>query len=147
MVLLDTNILVYAADEENAVFTKAKEIRDKAVSGELEACVSLQNLTEFYSAITSSKQVEKPLTPKEAKGEVVKYLSCPYLKKVDVKSSTISLLMDLAEKYAITKQSIYDTQLVATMIENDISKILTRNVDDFSIFTEIESENPLDVTA
>ncbi|PIV39180.1 MAG: hypothetical protein COS29_04010, partial [Candidatus Omnitrophica bacterium CG02_land_8_20_14_3_00__42_8] len=146
MVLLDTNILVYAADVDSEVFVKAKEIRDKAVNGELEACVSLQNLAEFYSAVTSSKQVEKPLTPREAKGEVIKYILCPMLKKVDVKSSTISLAMDLAEKYGITKQNIYDTQLVATMIENNITKIFARNVGDFSIFTEIESENPLEVT-
>ena len=87
MVLLDTNILVYAADEDSSVFSKAKEIRDKVVDGKLEACISLQNLAEFYSAITSSKQVEKPLAPKRAREEVEKYLACQTVKKLEIKQS------------------------------------------------------------
>ena len=40
------------------------------------------------------------------------------------------------------KQKIYDTQIVATMLENGIAKILTRNLRDFSVFKEIEKEDP-----
>ncbi len=147
MVLLDTNILVHAADSDSPLFAKAKDIRDKAINGEIEACISLQNLAEFYSVVTNSNQVEKPLTSSQAKEEVLKYILNPRLKKVEIKQSTISIAMQLAETHGITKQKFYYTQLVATMIENGVSKILTRNTDDFSVFAEIESENPLDVAA
>lgn len=142
MVLLDTNILVHAADSDSSLFRKAKKIRDKAARGKLNVCISLQNLLEFYSVITSSKRVEKPLTSKQAKEEVEKYLSCSNIKKIKIEQSTVGLTMDLADKYCIKKQNIYDTQLVATMLENSVTKIITRNVDDFSVFKEIEEENP-----
>ncbi len=101
MVLLDTNILVYAADVDSPFFVKAKEIRDKGVNGELEVSISLQNISEFYSVITSSKRVQKPLTSIQAKIEVEKYLSCPTIKKLEIKPSTITLTMHLAENYNI----------------------------------------------
>jgi len=141
-VLLDTNILVYARNSGSPFFTKAKEIVDKAIRGELEACISLQNLIEFYAVVTNSKQVQNPLTSQEAKKDVEEYLSYSNIKKLSVKESTVRLAMELAKKYSITKQHIYDTQLVATMIENRVKKILTVNTDDFSIFTEIEAANP-----
>lgn len=144
MVLLDTNILVHAADVDSSLFSKAREIRDKAAKGELNACISLQNLSEFYSVITNSKQVEKPLTSKEAKEEVEKYLACSNIKKIEIKESTIRVTMKLAERYCIIKQSVYDTQIVATMLENDITKIFTRNIGDFSVFKEIEKEDPFE---
>jgi len=42
--------------------------------------------------------------------------------------------MELAKKHSIAKQHIYDTQFVATMIENEVKKILTVNTSDFSFF-------------
>ena len=142
MVLLHTNILVHAADLDSPFFRKAKEIRDKAANGELIACISLQNLSEFYSVITNPSQVEKPLTPSQAKEEVEKYLASENIKKLEIKQTTISATVALAEKYNVAKQNIYDTQIVATMIENGIVKIITRNNDDFAAFEEIEAENP-----
>jgi len=142
MVLLDTNILVYASNKSSSLFEKAKKIRDSALKGKLDACISLQNLSEFYSVITSSKRVEKPLIPQEAKREVEKYLRCLAIRKLTVKPSTVFSTMKLAEKYNVRKQNIYDAQIVAIMMENKVTRILTRNTDDFSLFREIEAENP-----
>lgn len=140
--LLDTNILVYARDKDSPFHKKAKDIIHKAIKGELEACISLQNLIEFYAVVTNPKQVQNPLTPQEAKEDIEEYLSYINIKKLSIKESTVRLAIELAEKHRIAKQHIYDTQLVATMIENEVKKILTVNTDDFSIFSEIEAENP-----
>lgn len=139
---MDTNILVYARDSESPFFKKAKEIVDKAIRGELEACISLQNLIEFYAVVTNPKQVQNPITPREARKDVEEYLSYSNIKKLSVTESTVRLAMELAEKYSIPKQHIYDTQLVATMIENGIKEVFTVNTDDFSVFSEIEAKNP-----
>ena len=140
--LLDTNILVYARNSGSPFFKKAKEVVDKAIKGELEACISLQNLIEFYAVVTNPKRVQNPLTPQEAKKDVEEYLSYSNIKKLSVKESTVRLAMELAEKYSISKQHIYDTQLVATMMENGVKKIFTVNTNDFSVFSEIEAKNP-----
>ncbi|MEA1964602.1 MAG: PIN domain-containing protein [Candidatus Aerophobetes bacterium] len=139
---MDTNVLVYARDKDNCFFRKARSTIDKARSGKLEACISLQNLSEFYTAVTSSKQVRNPLTPEQAKKDIQEYLSYSNIEKLTIKESTLRLAIELAEKYNIIKQDIYDTQLVATMVENQVKKILMVNIDDFSVFSEIEAENP-----
>lgn len=115
---------------------------NRAAKGDLEACISLQNLSEFYAVATNPKHVQNPLTPQEAKQDIEEYLSCSNIKKLSVKESTFRSTIELAEKHGLTKQHIYDTQLVATMLENGIRKIITRNADDFSVFSEIEVEDP-----
>lgn len=142
MVFVDTNILVYARDEENAFFKEAKKIVERIRKGKLKACISLQNLSELYATITNPKQVQNPLPASEAKKAVGEYLSYSNLKKLSIKESTVRLAIQLAEEHNITKQHFFDTQIVATMLENKVKKIFTVNTDDFSVFSEIKAENP-----
>lgn len=142
MVLLDTNVLVYARASDSPLFKKAKAILDRAIVGDLDTCISLQNLWEFYAVVTDLKRVSNPLSPQRARQDIRQYLSCQNIEKLVVRESTIVLALELAEKYSITRQNIYDTQLVATMLENGIGKILTDNVKHFSTYGEIQVENP-----
>ena len=50
--LIDTNILVYANNEDSPFHLKSKEILEKALNGELSTAFSIQNLLEFYAIIT-----------------------------------------------------------------------------------------------
>ena len=142
MVHLDTNILVYAADINSPLFATAKKIRDEARNGKLDACISLQNLAEFYSVVTNPSQVGQPIASTAAKEEVEKYLVCSTIRKLEISLSTLNSAIQLAEKYKVTKQYFYDTRLVATMLEHNVTKILTLNIRDFVTFREIQSENP-----
>jgi len=142
MVLLDTNVLVYARASDSHLFKKAKAILDRAIAGNLDTCISLQNLWEFYAVVTDLKRVTNPLSPRQARQDIRQYLSCQNIEKLVVRESTIVLALKLAKKYSIRKQNIYDTQLVATMVENGIGKILTSNVKHFSTYGEIQAENP-----
>ena len=56
--LLDTNILIYAADSEFEFHFKAKEIRDNATNGKIEAYITPQVLAEFYSTIGKLQKSE-----------------------------------------------------------------------------------------
>lgn len=50
---------------------------------------------------------------------------------------TILTLMDLIEKYAISRQKIHDLNIVATMIDNGVYYLLTYNKKDFERINEI----------
>jgi len=143
-VLLDTNILVYATFEDSILYKQAREIRDKAVRGEIKACLSPQILAEFYSVVTNSKRVTNPLTPKEAREIIELYFSTLHISKILMKRTTIQRTVKLAEKYKIKEQGIFDTQLIATMLDNGIKRIYTNNEKDFKKFKEIEVINPFD---
>ena len=75
MILLDTNILVHAAGTQSLRHAKSKELRDQAVSGDFEACIAAQVLTEFYAVVTDPRRFQPPLTPNQAQRELRAYLS------------------------------------------------------------------------
>ncbi len=64
--LLDTNILVYAADETSPFHQDAKALREKGMKGEMSLCICPQVLSEYFAIITDPKRVNEPRTQKEA---------------------------------------------------------------------------------
>ncbi len=142
MVLLDTNILVYAANKDSEFHKIAVKARDQVINGELQGCVSLQNLVEFYSIITSSKRIENPLTPEVSLREISKYVKSENILKVGFSETALNILSELARKYKVVAQDIYDLKIVATMIANQVDTIVTVNERDFIKYSEIKVINP-----
>ncbi len=60
--LLDTNILVYAVNEDSPFHKASIALRDKGLKGELSLCIAPQILNEFYANVTNRKQVDIPLS-------------------------------------------------------------------------------------
>ena len=105
MVLLDTNILVYAANMACKFHEIASEIRNGVLAGKTKGCVSLQNISEFYSVITSPKRVEKPLFPDEAVEEIKKYSEAEQILKIHFNNRAMNILCDLVKKYQVKARS------------------------------------------
>lgn len=146
-VLLDTNILVYADNINSPYHTIAKEVRDSCLRGEIQGCLSTQNLYEYFAVVTDSKKVEFPLSPDEAINEIEKYLKAKTIKIIFPKPITIQRVINLVKKYKMKKQEIFDAQLVATMLDNGIKNIVTRNVKHFKTMSEIGTINPFEQTS
>ena len=124
MTLLDTNILVYAVNEDSEFYKAASEIHSKVRDGSIQACISMQNLIEFYSIITSNR-VQKPLPAQIAFDEIDKYIADQRIKKIQFNGDALVTLRELAIKYNVTAQNIYDLKIVATMLVNNIGEIIT----------------------
>jgi predicted nucleic acid-binding protein len=58
--LLDTNVLIYAADDMSPFHPAARAIREKGLRGEISICVCPQVLIEFFAIVTDSKRVSNP---------------------------------------------------------------------------------------
>jgi len=140
--LLDTNILVYAADDSSPFHAPSQKLRDKGLAGEITLCLCPQILTEFYAVITDSKRVTNPREPAEAIAEIKKYLSAKSMLKIYPGDGITEKMLELLEKYQVTRQSIFDVQLVATMLSHGITKIYTYNQEHFTKFGEIEVLSP-----
>jgi hypothetical protein len=82
--------------------------------------------------------VDNPRTQEEALEEVKKYLQSGRIGKIYQESATGEVMLDLMKRYPIKRQEIFDLQLVATMLSNQVSRIYTFNRDDFLKFTELE---------
>jgi predicted nucleic acid-binding protein len=52
--VLDTNVLVYAADGTSAFHQSSKHLRDSGIQGEVSLCIFPQIFSEFFAVITDS---------------------------------------------------------------------------------------------
>lgn len=142
--LIDTNILVYANNEDSPFHSKCKSIVEKAISGEIQAAISIQNLVEFYAVMTDKRRVEHPLSPVKAKELVEFYKDCENIQIIIPSYQTLETIMKLAAKHKPKAQSIFDYLLVAIMTDNNIHEIYTTNTDHFKPFDSIKTINPLE---
>ena len=140
--LLDTNIIVYAADTSSPFHQNSKNIRDNALLGNLEICICPQVLMEFFAILTDSKRVKNPRAPEEVIAEMEKYLSSKNISMIYPKRDTLPKTIELLGKYNLKRQIVFDAQLVATMLSNNVTRIYTYNQDDFLKFEEVEVLTP-----
>lgn len=140
--LLDANILVYAVNEDSQFHDTAVKLRNKGLMGEIPLCVTPQVLSEFFAIITDPRRIELPLTQAEAALEVENYFFSKSIIKVYPQPNVIQFMLDFLKRYSVTRQGIFDLQLVATMLANNITRIYTYNEKDFLQYAEIEAIRP-----
>jgi len=140
--LLDTNILVYAADKKSPFHESATALRERGLAGEIPLSICPQVLNEFFAIVTDPKRVINPRTQEEALLEVEKYFRSQSIPTIHAKPDTFERALDILKKYEVTRQEIFDVQLIATMLTNGVTRIYTYNRDDFIKFKEIEVLNP-----
>ena len=139
-VLLDSNILIYAEQEEAPQHEVAKSLRDRALRGDIPACVSPQVLTEFFSVVTNTRRqrVSDPLTVQEAIDQVRKYNESENLTVIYPGAGIVERVLSLLEAHPVSGRDIHDLHLIATMLSNGVTKIYTFNTKDFTPFSEIQ---------
>ncbi len=143
MILLDTNILVHAASRTSPRHLKAKALCEQAYRGEIEACVSFQNLCEWYGVVTEGRRVSSPLSAEEASRELELFLAPSPLVLLAVTPGVLQRLPGLLRRSRSRGAHVFDVLLMATMMEHGVETIYTENLRDFSGFREIRAVNPL----
>lgn len=141
--LLDTNILVYAADELSEFHIPSKQLRDRGMQGDLPVAVSPQVLFEFFAVITNPRRVTQPRSPQEAREEMEKYFRAATIRKIYPSNDIVERMLTLLQQYPqITRQDIFDCTLVAMMQTNRVKRIYTYNRQHFTPFSDIEVLTP-----
>jgi len=140
LAVLDTNVLVYAADEASEFHEASRVLRDRE---DVALAITPQILMEFYAIITDPRRVTSPRSAEEARGELAKYVHSPHIVTLHPSSDVLTRVLSLLETYPqVTRQTIFDLFIVATMLGNGVNRIYTFNDPDFSLFTEIEVLRP-----
>ena len=142
--LLDANVLVYASNLDSPRYSVAQDLREKARTGEIKACVCPQVLYEFFSVITDSRRVDHPLSPEQAIAEVDKYYKAKKIRKIYPQKATDRRIIELVRRYGVRRQEIFDVKLVATMLDNNVSAIYTGNKAHFKRFKEVGVIDPFE---
>ena len=134
-VFLDTNILVYLANEDSPFHLGATKMF-KEIAGKCELWISRQVLREYAVVMTRPGIVEKPLSSKDVASDIEKWESIFLI--ADETEETTRTLVQLIKSYDIKGKKVHDANIVATMICNSIQALFTLNADDFRKFIEIE---------
>lgn len=140
--LLDTNILVYCIDKTSIYHSTCQKIVKSVFDGSVKGVLSIQNILEFYSVVTSPKSTPHPISNPDAINEINK-LNSPYFEVIYPTIETLKTVKDLLVQAKIKAEKVYDLYLVATMLSNHIYTLVTINEKDFLLYqNHIKIINP-----
>lgn len=135
--VVDANIFVYAINPDSPNHAPSNALLEAARDPTVTLYVTSQILCEFYSVITARKRVASPISPADALGIISDLLALPGLHVLPAPAQTVSWLLKLLQRRAVTGSEVFDLQIVSTMQANDIQRIYTFNTGDFEIFPEL----------
>ncbi len=140
--LVDTNVLVYAINENVKQHKAARSLIESGLNGEIPLCFTPQVFSEFYATVTNPKQVTTILPRQDAISEIEDYFLKGECDLIYIQRSTLYKVIELLKRYPVNAQEIFDLQLVATMLSNNVTRIYSYNNKDFSQYSEIKVLNP-----
>ena len=123
LVLIDSNILVYAFDKSEPEKQKiCTELLDECWNGEREYAVSVQNLSEFY--VIATNKIENPISRKTARIFVTSVVRFRKWNVINFDAEAVVDAIKLNETYGI---HYWDAVLAATMKKHGILSIYTED--------------------
>ena len=144
MICVDTNIAARLIQPAHRHYSAAvNALKHLAIDEGEEFSISAHSLYELFFVLT------KPLasngfgyTAQQASVELVNVQGMFQLLAEDL--GVFHAWSDLVTKYEITNRVCFDAKIVASMLENQVPRLLTFNDQDFTRFTEIATLNPFD---
>ncbi len=140
--LVDTNILVYASDDDSIFQSSAQNFLEEVLA-ENKTYLAIQNLTEFYAIVTNSKRLKHPLSQSQALKAIESFIDSKLFRFVYATENTIFGIVNILKKFPIKAEEIHDVHLAAVALANNIRTIYTA---DTKVFTRLglKAINPLD---
>lgn len=137
-ILLDTNILINVLNEASVHHERAKVDVKKYLDQDYDLFVCPQVLRECYKVMTTPAKANGLGFTAERAHEVVQELMDLYELTEDSNQS-FSRWRFLVSTYSVSGKNAHDTHIVACMLVNEISHILTYNPSDFVRFNSLIS--------
>jgi uncharacterized protein len=143
VILVDANLLVYAANQSAAEHERARLWLDAHLSGTARVGLPWPSLLAFVRIVSNPAIMRNPVTPRDAWQQVKEWLASeaawvplPGTRHADV-------LETLLEDGMITSRLVPDAHLAALAIEHGLTLCSTDG--DFARFRSLKWENPLAV--
>lgn len=143
-ILLNTDVLLHAADSTSRLHQQAYAVREMAVRGDIKACVSYDVLCELLLAFTSNFHVRNPLSVTDAIGEYEKYVNLRSITKIMQLPETFRTLNLIIKEYGLKGSDVKLAEHIATMIDNRVHIICTFRQEEYEKFKEINVLNPFE---
>ncbi len=130
-VLFDTNLLLYAIDEDSKYFNSVQELLN---DNSLNLYTTSKNISESLSVIT--RIPNSSISIKEALSIVEEFQST--FKILYPTEKSFAIFINLLNKYTPSGLKIHDYEIISIALSNKIKNIATVNQKDFSGIEEIK---------
>jgi predicted nucleic acid-binding protein len=138
---VDTNVLVYANVSSAPLHQQAQTALQNLWNGNDELWISRQVIREYAMSVTRPQTFMQPMSVATVIARV------QYFEKTfeiaDDTSATTAKLLELMKTITIGGKQVHDANIVATMLVNQITHLLTHNTGDFSRYSHLITIVPL----
>ena len=139
--LVDANLLLYAADERSPHNSKAIEWITEQLNGPRRVGLPWQSLAAFLRIASHPRALAHPLAPAVAWQQITDWLAAPAAWVPAPGPSHAALLGDLVTRYEVRGNLVPDAQLAALALEHGLAVCSADT--DFARFSEVRWDNPL----
>jgi predicted nucleic acid-binding protein len=122
-VFLDTNVLVYAADESATHHIACRSLCSRGIGGSERLCLSPQILSEFISVATNPNVLPHPLSARDARLHA-EMLAASFA-IITGGEGLVPPFFGLLQSLEASGKRVHDILHAATMLENGIDRIYT----------------------
>jgi predicted nucleic acid-binding protein len=141
-VFIDTNIIVYASRPTAPECVPAPAALARLESQDRQIWTSTQVLREYLAVVTRPQATASSLPMSAAIADIRRFQSL--FEIAHDSDRVLEQLLDLLNAYSGAGKQVHDSNLVATMLVNGVSRLLTYNVGDFQRFVPKIEFEPLD---
>lgn len=141
MILVDANLLVYAANRDAPEHETAHAWLDGRLNGTVRVGLPWSSLLAFVRLVSNAAVVRYPVTPEAAWAQVEQWLSCDRVWTPLPTSHHADVLGPLLRIPHMTSRLVPDAHLAALAIEHGLT--LCSSDGDFARFPGLKWDNPL----
>ena len=141
MILIDANLLIYAANKDAPLYRAARRWLEAALSGPESVALSWSVLLAFLRLTTRPGIFQRPLVPRDAFEVIDNWLAQPAVVIVEPTSQHLRVLRDLLLPFGTAGNLTSDAHLAALAIEHGAE--LCSCDADYARFPRLRWRNPL----
>lgn len=141
---LDTNILLYAANQDTPEHPKALAVVNRMLATPTEWVIADQVLFELYKALRNPRILDKPRAAKEAAGIVGFLRNESRVSHCAYEAAIFAAVLDRLGRHDFPPGRTHDAVLAATLRARGVDVFYTRNKKDFADAGFQRVINPID---
>jgi len=141
VILIDANLLVYAANKSAPEHQRARTWLDAHLSGTMRVGLPWPSLLAFVRIVSNPAILRSPATPAQAWSQVKQWLGCEAAWIPLPGAQHSDVLSGLLDDSLVTSRLVPDAHLAALAIEHGLTLCSTDG--DFARFPGLKWENPL----
>jgi uncharacterized protein len=141
---VDSNVLIYSAIQSMPEHREVLSFFERRVlTGELTCAVTFPVLLEFIHITTDPKRFKSSLSLDESVAIAEQYWNASNWRQLLPRSGTGTRAFEFLKRYQLGRNRLLDTYFAATLLDNEVTALITSDVKDFRVFSELQLINPL----